>query len=166
MKVQDALQVFGLSGDVDFETAKTQYRRLCAKYHPDRNPAGHTMMQVINVAWDVLRTVLEQGSVQSDNANNAEYGDNLAEAINAIIGCAGLSIEVCGAWVWVSGDTRIHKDIIKGAGFKWAMKKKMWYYRPENYRSRSRGGMSMDDIRERHGSDSVSTVSRRTIATH
>ncbi len=67
-----------------------------------------------------------------------------------------LTIEICGNWVWLHGDTRPHKDILKTSGFKWAPKKKLWYWRPAEYRSFSRGKFSMNEIREKHGSQRVS----------
>ena len=62
-----------------------------------------------------------------------------AHALNAIIGLDGLDIEICGAWVWVDGETYRHRAPLKQAGFRFASKKKRWYFRPENWRSSSRG---------------------------
>jgi len=75
----------------------------------------------------------------------------------------GLDIEVCGAWVWLHGDTRPHKDIIKAAGFRWAPKKTLWYYRPADYKSNGRGKFSMEEIRERHGSQKVTMKERNKL---
>ena len=37
-------------------------------------------------------------------------------SLNAMVGLDGLDIEVCGAWVWVSGETYKHKAVFKEAG--------------------------------------------------
>ena len=76
----------------------------------------------------------------------------------------GVTIEVCGIWVWLSGNTKTHKDAIKEAGYKWASKKMQWYFRPDDYKSSSRGTLSMDEIRERHGSQTIETEGYRKIA--
>ena len=56
MKLQDALNVLGLTGaGITFEQAKAAYRRASQKYHPDRNPGGLPMMQAVNAAWQVLQ---------------------------------------------------------------------------------------------------------------
>ena len=52
---------------------------------------------------------------------------------------------------------RTHKTTLKEAGFQWASKKKLWYYRPEQYRSRARGNVDMDDIRTKYGSSRPAT---------
>ncbi len=152
MNHNDAAKILGLDGDINPEMVKKAYRLACAKYHPDRNPAGLEMMKAINVAYDTLKDIT--GNVEN---SDIEYSDKLNDAINSIINLDGLNIEVCGSWVWVSGNTKPHKDIIKEAGYKWASKKKMWYFRPEDYKSRSRGKFSIDDIRNMHGSVEVKT---------
>lgn len=159
MKQSDALDILDLSGNITPELIAAAYRRAAMKYHPDRNPAGLIMMQAVNAARDALEDFTGNHDPQAPN-----YGADLNDAINAIISCSGLNIEICGAWIWVDGDTKTHKEILKGAGFKWASKKKKWNYRPAGWRSSSRGRFSMDEIRERHGSQNVPTMNRPTIA--
>ena len=79
------------------------------------------------------------------------YSELLNDALNAVLGLQGLVIEVCGAWVWITGNTRDHKDALKAAAFKWANKKKAWYYRPAEYKSRGRGKASLEEIRANIG---------------
>jgi len=64
--------------------------------------------------------------------------------------------------VWVSGDTRNHKDALKAAGFRWAPQKTMWYFRPDNWTSASRGGFDMDAIRSKYGSATPAKGKGRT----
>lgn len=52
----------------------------------------------------------------------------------------GLIIELCGAWIWLSGETRQHKDTLKTLGCYWSKNKKMWYWRGIKYRSSNRRG--------------------------
>lgn len=165
MKLQDALQVFGLSGDITPEQVNKQYRALCAKYHPDRNPAGLQMMQAVNAARDALNEAFKKGwNVSAGESNNADYGDELNDAINAAASLDGIEIEVCGSWVWITGNTKDHKETLKAAGYKWARKKVAWYFRPANSISRGRGKFSMDEVREMHGSESVKRKKRAAIA--
>ena len=152
MNQYDAAKILGLSGEITPDLVKTAYRRASMKYHPDINPAGTEMMKLVNEAYDVLKQF--SGDVKEQQA---DYGDLLNEALNAIINLPELFIEICGAWVWVSGDTRTHKTTLKEAGYKWASKKKLWYYRPEEYRSRGRGNVDMDEIRSKYGSTRPAT---------
>ena len=152
MNIQDALKVFGFNaGHVTAKDIKRAYRKAAQKYHPDRNHAGLEMMQLINAAYDVLRDI-EKG-VEAKGDNN-DYGDLVNAALNAIMGL-GLTIEICGAWIWLSGNTKPHKEVLKSAGFIWAPKKMKWYFRPNDFKSRNHKAWSMDEIRNRYGSDII-----------
>lgn len=151
MKITDAAQILELSGTVTPEDVKRAYRQAAMKYHPDRNPAGAEMMKIVNAAYDVLRDY--SGEIeQTETTTSGSYPEALNEALNAVYGLDGLDIEICGAWVWIDGDTYQHRAPLKDAGFRFASKKKRWYFRPEDWRSSSHGQYSMDDIRGKYGS--------------
>jgi len=87
---------------------------------------------------------------------DADYGDALNVAINAVIDLDGIALEICGAWIWVSGNTYPHKAAFKTAGFMWASKKRQWYFRPPEWQSSNRyGEWDMDSIREKFGSETI-----------
>jgi curved DNA-binding protein CbpA len=168
MNHNDALHILGLKAcHVNADIIKKAYRIACSKYHPDRNPAGLEMMKLVNGAYAALEDVINgaafDASVKSEHVADSEnYGAEINEALNKII-TLGLEIEVCGSWIWVSGDTRAHKDTLKEAGFKWAPKKCMWHFRPAGYKSFNRGTWDMDKIRERHGSQVIKNKSFKQL---
>lgn len=166
MKLQDALNLLSLSGEVTFEEAKAAYRRACMQYHPDRNPAGSEMMKAITEAWRLLEKHDWAGSPVSVKAGkNHGYGEALMEALNKIIHLPDITIEICGAWVWVGGNTKPVKDQIKAAGYYWASKKHMWYFRPPEWASANRyGEWTIDAIREKFDSEEIKTQQRPSIA--
>ncbi len=151
MKINDALAILELTGHVDAAAVNKAWRAMAAKYHPDRNPAGENMMKLVNAARDALADYEGEAAAAPGGETQANYGEAINEALNAIFDLEGLEIEICGAWIWVGGDTRAHKDALKGAGFKWAPKKKKWNFRPAGWKSTSRGSWSMADIRAGHG---------------
>ena len=110
------------------------------------------MMQLINAAWNALSDY--DASEVIEESEEINLNEELYAALNATRGL-GLTIEVCGTWVWVSGDTKPHKEVLKAAGYEWAPKKMMWYYRPAGSKSWSRGKYDMNEIRGMHGSVSV-----------
>lgn len=148
MNAYDACRILNLSSDYTPETVKKAYRLACSKYHPDRNPAGQEMMKLVNSAYEFLKDKSGQSTVNQET----DYSQELMNALNAVIGLPGLVVELCGAWAWVSGDTKQHKDILKEHGFKWARKKVMWYFRPEDAKVYSNGKKTIDEIREKYGS--------------
>jgi curved DNA-binding protein CbpA len=165
MNINTALSILGLeAGQHTAKEIKAAYKKACLKYHPDRNPAGAEMMQAINEAWVTLKD-LKEAKTDSDNAGyDSAFSDKLSEALNAVINLA-VDIEVCGSWIWVTGDTYQYKDIIKAAGYRWAKKKAAWYFRPEEENTKRRGGSwSMDKIRGNHGSKKVKTKSYASLS--
>lgn len=147
MNFYDAAKILSLSGELTPELVKAAYVGACKKYHPDINPAGAEMMKVVNAAYDILRDY--EGTIKEEQS---DYGELFNDALNAALPLAEIFVEVCGVWLWVTGNTRQHKQALKSAGFKWANKKKAWYFRPEQFRSFSRGKATLEEIREKYGS--------------
>ena len=160
MKISDAANILGLNGSITPELVKTAFHKAAKKYHPDINSAGAEMMKVVNAAFDVLKDYT--GTLDTEESDN-QYPEALNDALSAIISLSGLVIEICGAWVWVTGDTYKHKAILKEHGFKYASKKKAWHFRPENWKSRSHGKATMDEIRNKYGSNSPTMQVRNRL---
>ena len=65
----------------------------------------------------------------------------------------GVEVELCGCWLWISGNTYAYKDHLKALGCSWASKKKMWSWHHQEDGSRFyRGKRSMNEIRSKYGS--------------
>jgi hypothetical protein len=159
MKNDDALMILGLKADSSQDEIKTAYRRACLKYHPDRNPAGLEVMKLVNVAYESLQGYDGKGTGATETNPPDDYGEILNTAINAVISLDGIIIEVCGLWIWLTGNTFKHKEVIKNAGFRWSKPKTAWYFRPEENKGRNRGkSWELDKIKEVYGSH---TVTRR-----
>ena len=161
MKTSDAAKILDLDGDITPETVKTAYKAAAMKYHPDRNPAGLEMMKIINVAYDTLKDFT--GTIDAE-LSDQNYPEALNTAINAIINLEGLLIEICGAWIWVTGNTREHKETLKANGYRFASKKKAWNFRPDNWKSASRGTTEMDSIRFKYGSQAPHRPEYRPVS--
>lgn len=145
------------------EQLKAAYKKLAFKLHPDRGGALEDMQQ-LNAEYDYLSKILSTRA-QTHNAaeNKKEYSkreywhhetmDQAAQykkIIEELIKYNDLTIEVCGTWLWISGNTQAHKDILKDLGLKWARIKKMWYYGESG--GKRHKPIEMDDIREKYGS--------------
>lgn len=148
----------------DLDALKQRYKALAKAYHPDINPgAGDEAMQQINAQYDALvkrlARVAADGRTEAteDEARDAAtMAQAYREIISQIIHLAGLEIELCGSWLWVSGETYANREALKAAGLRYASKKQMWYWRPDEAACRrSRRGATMADIRTKYGSERV-----------
>lgn len=158
MKINDALAILGLSGNnISLVDAKAGYRAQSLKFHPDINPSGLQMMKIINGAWEYLKEQPAPFCRNIEEPDNANYADDVSEALNIIFACQGLEIEICGTWVWVSGDTKANKDKLKEGKFRYSGGKKMWYYSPKASPRKFRGKRqyTIGEIRDTHGSKRV-----------
>lgn len=133
---------------------KAAYRRLAMKHHPDRGGDTETM-KAINAEHDEIFEILKrQHNASADEYHQttetaAEFRDILA----ALLKLDGLEIELCGAWLWIGGNTRENKEALKAAGCRWSNNKKLWYWRHEEAaRPWHRGNKSMTEIRSKYGS--------------
>lgn len=143
----------------NLDELKAQYRRLAMMYHPDRGGSVE-IMQAINAEHDRLFDQLKQE--QNARAEQDESGRTRATTetpeefrtiISALLKIPGIIVELCGSWLWITGDTRPVKDALKAAGCRWSSSKKAWYWRhPEDSSGRYRGKSSMGEIRDKYGS--------------
>lgn len=156
MKIKEAVNILKPENNTE-EALKAAYRQMCKTYHPDINPGGLEIMKVINAAYEFLKQNLGNWTVAEnldmDNDSIAEIFDDI---LSKIQGIPGISAEVCGTWLYVTGDTRPAKDVFKAIGMKWSHKKTAWYWYPEGSKSRRKGqNWEMDRIREVWGSVNV-----------
>jgi hypothetical protein len=70
--------------------------------------------------------------------------------IEKLVKMHGLEVELCGTWIWVSGETKPVKDTLKSMGLKWSHDKGKWYL--VGYKSNTIRHYTMDEIRRFHGS--------------
>lgn len=161
------------SGCADLQALKARYRDLAKMYHPDLHPElGDEIMKAINAEYDEMTARLAHVAPDGCTEATAEEARNAADmaaayrdAVYKIIRLDGLTIELCGAWLWVSGDTYKHRNALKSAGYRWASKKSMWYWRPEEAAcGHSRRRQDMAEIRAKYGSERVTGSFRPALA--
>ena len=138
------------------EEVRIRYRDLARKHHPD--VGGSTRdMQDINSAY----TSACKGHTRRQAPNRAEsyyaHMDFVSEVLRKIIlqllRLPEIKIEICGSWLWVTGNTRPVKEDLKGIGLRFSGKKQAWYY--AGCPTASHGKYSLNQIRSFYGSKVV-----------
>lgn len=136
------------------EELKKQYRRLAMQHHPDRG-GSLEIMQQINAEHDELFEMLKkQHNAKADEYHQTtETAAEFRDIIELLMKLDGVIVELCGSWIWCSGDTKPHKEALKAAGLRWSQNKKQWYWRHEEEGHKwHRGNKTMDQIRRKYGS--------------
>jgi len=142
---------------------KNLYIKYVKENHPDLG--GNTeLMQDINAEYDIIKNKglahyllkfgIEQNATQDFKNINLEF--NSEAFINVIKFCANTSLEVelCGSWLWISGNSKEVKDKLKELGCKWSSNKSLWYYTDAPFRKRGKA-WTLDQIRTTHGSKKI-----------
>ena len=140
----------------NLDELKKEYRRLCRIHHPDLGGDTETM-KLLNAEYEqVLNTASFQAHFAAEGCRtDIETERAMREVIEKLIVLEGITLEICGTWLWITGNTYPVKDKIKAAGFWFARKKCAWYWRPAESKSRNKQPLSLEEIRERHGSHKI-----------
>lgn len=143
------------------DEVKREYKRLALIHHPDR-PGGDTrIMQDINKQYEHIMHNPFFGFWRAKEEAKEDF-IRFPEIINQIIRF-DLTIEVCGNWIWLSGDTYTYREELKKIGFFFAPKKSMWYWRPRDFKSTNKESKDMEYIRSKYGSDVISTQKDKAL---
>ena len=138
------------------EELKAQYRKLAMKHHPDKGGDTETMKKV-NVEYDLLFPKLKDvhktkdGQTYTANKTTNETAEDFKDLINVLMRMDDIIIEIIGCFVWVTGDTKPHREHLKELKFQWHSKKYAWYLKPDNYYRKSHREYGLDEIRSMYG---------------
>lgn len=151
------------------EELKQQYKKLALKHHPDLG--GNTAdMQEINNEYDLLFARLKnthataEGKTYTASKETTETPDEFKNIINALINLDGINIELCGSWLWITGNTKEHKEVLKSLHFRWSKSKLAWYYHTADYKKSSNKTYSLDEIRDLYGSETIKSEPQLKLA--
>ena len=146
---------------------KKEYKRLVYLYHPDRQN-GDTIetMKAVNNEYETKHAYILAHPFNEDEKKRnfyANVNDGYREQISKIVFIPEIEIEICGSWIWVTGNTKPVKDAIKEAGYYWSKNKSAWYWRPDGYKSYGKKNWDMDRIRNTYGSQKVEKEERQQV---
>ena len=142
------------------EDVKARFKDLAKKHHPDCGGDAEVfkaMMAEYKQVFERLKNTHETAAGETYTRETAETPEEFAEIIEALLHMDGVTVEIIGSWIWLTGNTMVHKDAIKALGFFWSRNKKAWYYNGDDHKTRRRGRYSMDGLRDRWGSQIVGT---------
>lgn len=144
------------------EDVKGLYKKLARELHPDCNPGKDTtadfqeMQKQYNAAFNRCKNTHVNKDGETYEKETNETPEMYADIINALLRCSGLVIELCGSWLWITGNTKEWSNTIKSLGFKWSRNKAAWYFHFEPYRKHSKKSVDLDTIRSMYGSQKFS----------
>lgn len=147
---------------------KAEYKKLVYMYHPDASGTHDTedAMKEVNSLYETRHAYILAHPFNEDEKKHnfyANVNDGYREQISKVAFIPGIEIEICGSWIWVTGDTKPVKVVIKEAGYFWSKNKTAWYWRPEGYKSHGKRNWDMNRIRDTYGSQKVEKEERMQV---
>lgn len=141
----------------NLDEIRRKYKELALLHHPDR-PNGDTVtMQFINNEYEYcIKNPFFFNQEHQKHQEKTIHLEQFKDIIDKIICLPGIQIEICGRWIWVSGNSYPVRATLKAAGMKYARKKYQWYWHaPDEKKFRRTKTYSMQNIREKYGSDVI-----------
>ena len=146
------------------EELKQAYRKEARRLHPDNGGSDAEFQEMKNQfdqAFERLQNIHQAAGGGTWNGTGTKYenGKTAKQAaaefmamIDQLLKYPDLQIEIIGRWIWVTGNTRGHADLLKTLGFRFSRNKAAWYFHAEPYRKRGKTSKSLDEIRHKYGS--------------
>jgi len=134
--------------------AKNIYKKLAKKLHPDVGGTDEEFKILNSVYNDLIENKIYF-------SNETKIDLELEKIISQILHFENITIELIGSWIWVSGDTKAIKEKLKELGFKWATKKKMWYY--GEMKSKNPNPKPIDEIKAKYGSQTFKSKNKEKL---
>lgn len=134
--------------------AKKTYKNLAKKLHPDVGGTEESFKNLNEIYNKFISNDLYFTS-------EIKFDLELEKIISQILHYENIEIEIVGSWIWVGGDTKSIKEVLKNLGFKWASKKKLWFH--GEMKSKNTKSKSMKEIKNKYGFTKVNTKSNKKL---
>ena len=143
---------------------KTIYLKLVKLYHPDHNVTDTTviMSQINNFFEECLQNL--SGATLINNSTKQTYtyqphsqaAQQFQDILLKLFKFPNIAIELCGSWLWITGDTFSYRKELKSIGCRYSGKKRAWSWHVGSYRKRNKKTFTLPGIRELYGSECLS----------
>lgn len=147
------------------EEAKERFKELVKELHPDNNPDRDTTREFQDMNAEFIKVYDEVKNIHRRKNDGETYtetrqeytatdnGEEFSKIFTTLFNLDGLTLEICGSWLWVTGETYKHKETIKSLGLKFSSRHAAWYYASTGTGTKRRSYTPMDRVRELHGSE-------------
>lgn len=149
------------------EELKKAYKDAAKRLHPDNGGSAEAfkqMQQEFSKTWEKLKNIHTDRNGETYTKDTDETAGAFMEVIETLIHLAGVETELCGSWIWCSGDTKPHIGTFKRLGFRWSQNKTAWYFHASPYKKYHGREYSLDEIRRMYGSRKFQKARSKELA--
>ncbi|HDZ15507.1 hypothetical protein LCGC14_1210780 [marine sediment metagenome] len=158
----------------NLDELKAEFRKLSLKLHPDTSgfDSQSEFVKMYQIFKELSNTLKFNTGFEADKDFDSEKFYNVVKKFDDL---TDINISFVGSFIWITdadvpGAMYKQKDAIKAikiegmSNAKWAKKKVSWFFSPEDYKSKSRGKKSLDEIKTTYGSTEFKTKSKKHLA--
>ena len=150
------------------EHGKQLYRELVRKYHPDNGGTGEELKEIsveFKMWYETHKNIHtnEQGETYTSEKETTETAEEFMEIIRNLSTLTGIEVEICGTWLWITGNTYPVRTQLTEFGCRWSRGKKKWYWTKDPFTTNHYKKPTMEQIRNRYGSQNVKLNTRICI---
>jgi curved DNA-binding protein CbpA len=148
------------------DEAKTLFRKLCLKLHPDTGGTNKDFIYMFN-QFKSFRPL--EGFEEPFNAE--KFYNNEVKAFDIL---DDVKVSFVGSFIWLEdnekGATYRQKDVISSMTIqgknkaRFARLKKVWYFSPEGYKQKAKSGKSLAQIKSKYGSKEYATKGKQLVS--
>lgn len=157
------------------DEAKTLFRKLCVKLHPDTS--GYNSQKDFIKMYAEFKAFRPTVKRDSDEDFNADQFYNIIKKFD---GLEGIKISFVGIFIWLE-DIEPQDNYKENATFKqkeqlkaikldgfnpvrFAKRKQAWFFSPEGYKQKFKSNKNLDQIKDTWGCKTVQTKDRKRLA--
>lgn len=144
---------------MDIEHLRREYHRLCIVMHPDKG-GDHEEFCRMKAEYEEMLP----GAIAGEDPKRGftmAYEREIMEMIEKLMNIPGIIIDICGSWLWISGNTMDVRENLKALSFRFSGKKKNWYWSPYRSNGKRRGRYTMEQIYNKFGRETIETEDRK-----
>lgn len=138
------------------EDTKVLYRNLARQYHPDMGGDGEMMKEINKQYHEKLASLTGTETDGRTYKYKQKTEEELIKIIEKIISLHGVEVSLIGYWVWITGETKQHKEYLKSLSCVWHNKRKCWYYKPKGWGSGRSSPGSLEELARKYGCEKFS----------
>lgn len=155
---------------------KQLYRAFALEFHPDHGGSEEAMKQInIKFTWlfEGLKNKQNEEATRAHNEGNwagysttTETPEEFIDIISKLDQIQNIIVELCGRWLWISGNTKDNREALKACGCRWSTTKKMWYWRHEEdfCKKHNSNTRDIEEIRAMYGSQRMTRQGSAVVA--
>lgn len=165
MRIVEALSILG-NPDQGKSAVLKAYRIKAKQYHPDHKNGDLELMKLVNIAFQTLEAINFQWTTgeTAEGFKTTPLTETISNLWDQLKHYQGITGEIIGSWLWVTGNTYPIKDQLKNLGFSFAHHKRAWYYHDGDYWKRSRRKFNLEELRNMWGVKDLENEEAEAIA--